>query len=177
MSMTFPPQEEQLIQITLIQDAITINQLPVGGFRGYLWQIDSIWVYWTTLEKSRMMVTIQLHIIINCIPSAVYINSTKQYPVFMKFLSAKFIKFKHCGSNLSLPAQAKFHYFPFLHACHVSPHSRLVNICIVTQWSLFTRFLLLPECILCECKFSQLIENKDMGKWVALICFCEIITG
>ena len=154
MSMTFPPQEEQLIQITLIQDAITINQLPVGGFRGYLWQIDSIWVYWTTLEKSRMMVTIQLHIIINCIPSAVYINSTKQYPVFMKFLSAKFIKFKHCGSNLSLPAQAKFHYFPFLHACHVSPHSRLVNICIVTQWSLFTRFLLLPECILCECKFS-----------------------
>ena len=153
VSITFPSQEEFFIQITLVQDALTTNRLPVGGFRGYLWQIDSIWAYWTTLEKSRIMVTIQLHRIINCIPSAVYINSTKQYPVFMKFLSTKFIKFKHCDPNLSRPAQAKFHYFPFLHVCHVSPHSRLVNICIVTQWSLFTRFLLLTECILCERKF------------------------
>ena len=153
MSMTFLPQEEQFIHTTLIWDALTANRLPVGGFKGYLWQIDSIWVYWTTLEKSRTMVTIQLLRIINCIPTAVYINSTKQYLEFIKLPLAKFIKCKHCDPNLSLPAQAKFHCFPFLHVCHVSPHSRLINICIATQWSLFTRFLLLPECILCERKF------------------------
>ena len=77
MSMTFLPQEEQFIQITLIWDTLIANLLPVGGFKGYLWQINSIWVYWITLEKSRMMVTIQLQRIINCIPAAVYINSTK----------------------------------------------------------------------------------------------------
>ena len=77
----------------------------------------------------------------------------KQYLEFIKFLLAKFIKCKHCDPNLSLPAQAKFHYFPFLHVCQVSHHSHLMNICIVTQWSLFTRFLLLQECILCEHKF------------------------
>ena len=42
----------------------------------------------------------------------------KQYKIkscVIKFLSAKFIKCKHCDPNLSLPAQAKFHCFLFLH--------------------------------------------------------------
>ena len=138
--MIFLPQEEQFIQITLVWDALTANLLPV----------DSIWVYWTTLEKYRMMVTIQLQRIINCICVAVYINGIKQYLEFIKFPLAKFVKCKHCDPSLSLPAQAKFHYFPFLRICQISPHSHLINICIVTQWSLFTKFLLLPNCIWCE---------------------------
>lgn len=80
----------------------------------------------------------------------------KQYKIkscVIKFLSAKFIKCKHCDPNLSLPAQAKFHCFLFLHVCQVSPHSHVINISSVTQWSLLTRFLLLLECILCEHKF------------------------
>ena len=141
MSMIFLPQEEQFIQNTLVWDTLTANLLPV----------DSIWVYWTTLEKSRMTATIQLQRIINCVHVAVYINSTKQYLEFIKFLLAKFVKCKHCDSSLSLPAQAKFLSFPFLRICQVSPHSHLINICIVTQWSLFTKFLLLPDCIGCEC--------------------------
>ena len=79
----------------------------------------------------------------------VYINSTKQYLEFIKFLLAKFIKCTLWAK--SFPACTN--YFPFIHVCQVSPHSHLIDICIVTQWSLFTRFLLLPECILCERKF------------------------
>ena len=88
MSMIFLPQEEQFIQITLVWDTLTANLFPV----------DSIWVYWTTLEKSRMTAPIQLQRIINCIHVAVYINSTKQYLEFIKFPFAKFVKCKHCDS-------------------------------------------------------------------------------
>ena len=88
------------------------------------------------------------------------------YLVFIKFPFAKLIKFRHCNQNLSLPAQAKFHYFPFLY--NISPYSCSITICIVTQ-CLFMGFVLLEsdnkpssfllwnentsERIVCNCKF------------------------
>ena len=80
----------------------------------------------------------------------------KQYKIkscVIKFLSAKFIKCINTVIQIFLcqhkPNSTVFYFY----MCQVSPHSHVINISIVTQWSLLTRFLLLLECILCEHKF------------------------
>ena len=79
-------------------------------------------------------------------------NSTKQYPAFIEFPFAEFVKFCFCDPNLSSPAQAKFCYFPLL--CHVSLHSCSINVCNVTQSSLLTRFS--PTC---NCLGTKIPQN------------------
>ena len=114
---------EQLLQITLTQDNLIANWLLVGRFNGCLKQISSIWVNWTTAREIQIDGNHPTAWNNKCIPPVVYINNTKQYPAFTKFPFAKFIKFKHWDQNLSLPAQAKFHCFPFLHMSHFTSQS------------------------------------------------------
>ena len=57
------------------------------------------------------------------------LNRQKQHKVpvvscVYRISVCKFVKFRSCNPNLSLPAQAKF---------HVLPHSCSINICIVTK--------------------------------------------
>ena len=86
----------------------TTQKMSRGFFRShFVTLLESFQSLQKILEKSRMMVTIQLHRKMK--------NKTKIISFVYRISVCKFIKLRCCDPNLSLPTQAKSNYFPFLH--------------------------------------------------------------
>lgn len=64
----------------------------------------------------------------------------KQYLEFIKFLLAKFMRCKLWSKSFPACTSQILLFTISACNCQVSHHSHLMNICILTQWSLFTRF-------------------------------------
>ena len=78
-------------------------------------------------------------------PQAFYKTITKWNPAFIKFPVAKFIKFRRCNSNLSLPAQAKSPIFHSYVTFRLTLNKCLHLNAMISAYRVFSRLHLITN--------------------------------